>query len=138
MELITDRTEEDVFLRNEKGIYTHIDLNRVESAVKLIMGYIPLLGKMPIDLETKTDWKPHNGFSATDDPTKSQMDRYLKNVAVIRDVFSVPEELPDSMDLLNYKSANKIESVLMEAISKSEAIVKAYFYSGELYAGEGV
>ena len=137
IELITDRTEEDVLLKNAKGIYGYKDLNRVESAVDTINEYLVILGSA-VQMATKTDWKPHDGFSNSDDPVESQMIRYLKNITKIRDVFKISIELPGSMNNLTFEDANRIEAVLRSAISKAEATVQSYFYSGEIYAGEGI
>lgn len=136
IKLITDRTENDVLLRNEKGVYRADDINRVESAVDEINKYLPALG-ISLHLTTKTDWGLHDGFSASADPTESQMTRYIKNVTKIRDVFNIPIVLPASMNALTFDGANKIEEVLETAIAKAEATIQSYFYSGEIYAGEG-
>lgn len=86
-----------------KGAYNYSDLNRVERAVAEISDMLNL------GLVTKTDW------SMRDIPTASEMERYLNNVAVLReqvaDDTSVPE-LPTSMNNLTYTDANNIELVL--------------------------
>lgn len=136
IKLVTDRTENDVLLRNEKGVYKAEDINRVEIAVEEVKKYLSALGSS-VQLSTKTDWELHDGFSASADPTESQMNRYIKNVAKIRDIFNIPIDLPTSMNFLTFDGANKIEEVLETAIAKAEATVQSYFYSGEIYAGEG-
>lgn len=125
MELITDRTQNHVthlkMLRNigwnnltdgqkneylnyaAKGAYNYRDLNRVESAVA------ELAEMLGLTLSTKTDW------GVWDYPTQSEMDRYLGNVAAVRD--ACPDEqnfptLPSSMDRLTYETANNIEKIL--------------------------
>lgn len=86
-----------------KGAYNYSDLNRVERAVAEISDMLGL------GLVTKTDW------SMRDIPTASEMERYLNNVAVLReqvaDDANVPE-LPTSMNNLTYTGANNIELVL--------------------------
>ena len=86
-----------------KGAYNYSDLNRVERAVAEISDMLGL------GLVTKTDW------GMRDIPTASEMERYLNNVAVLReqvaDDASVPE-LPTSMNNLTYTDANNIELVL--------------------------
>lgn len=86
-----------------KGAYNYSDLNRVERAVAEIAD----LGGFR--LVTKTDWK------MWDIPTVSDMERYLNNIAVLRqrvaDDVSVPK-LPTSMNNLTYADVNNIELVL--------------------------
>lgn len=86
-----------------KGAYNFSDLNRVETAVAELA---ELLG---LTLETKTDWTPW------DTPVQADMERYLGNVAAIRDAYPGDAELPSlpvSMIGLNYIGANNIEKVL--------------------------
>lgn len=86
-----------------KGAYNYSDLNRVERAVAEISDVLGL------GLLTKTDW------GMWDIPTASEMERYLNNIAVLRqqvaDDVSVPG-LPTSMNNLTYTDANNIELVL--------------------------
>lgn len=86
-----------------KGAYNYSDLNRVERAVA------ELSDMLNLGLTTKTDW------GMWDIPTASEMERYLNNVAVLRqqvvDDTSVPA-LPTSMNNLTYTDANNIELVL--------------------------
>jgi hypothetical protein len=86
-----------------KGAYNYSDLNRVERAVS------ELSDRLKLGLATKTNW------TMWDIPTTSEMERYLNNVAVLRqqvaDDASVPE-LPTSMNHLTYTDANNIELIL--------------------------
>lgn len=86
-----------------KGAYNYSDLNRVERAVAEISDILGLR------LTTKTNW------GMWDIPAASEMERYLRNVAVLRqqvaDDASVPA-LPTSMNNLTYTDANNIELVL--------------------------
>ena len=86
-----------------KGAYNYSDLNRVERAVAEISDILGL------GLLTKTDW------GMWDIPKASDMERYLGNVAVLReqiaDDTSVPT-LPTSMNHLTYTDANNIELIL--------------------------
>lgn len=135
MTLITDRTEEDSLLGNEKGTYGYSDLNRVENAVSEIAKYFSILGSSA-NMSIKTDWGAPGDFSIDTFPVKSQMERYLSNVEYINMLFAVDLPLPDSMDKLTWDSANMIEEVLRRAAGKISAIINTYRYSGEIYAGE--
>ena len=137
MNLITDRTESDVLLGNEKGIYSHTDLNRVEAAVAEIAAELSAMGYI-IAPTTKTDWGLTGDFSEATWPTEIQMKRYLKNIQEIWNIMPLDdkEELPTSMEKLTWRSANLIEMVLDNACKQVVAIKQAWKYSGELFAGE--
>lgn len=134
MELITDRTESDSLLRNERGIYGYTDLNRVEQAVETIVGLAAQLGK-PLDLEVKTDWG-EPGVFPVNFPTESQMTRYLGNVRTIREVFGISTQLPQTMRRLTWRSANNIEKVLQSALTIADQTIPNFIYCGEVFAGE--
>lgn len=137
MELITDRTEMDVMSGTPKGAYSDTDLNRVENAVKEIGMMLSELG-FSVSLKTKTDWSIVNDFSIDSWPVETQMQRYLKNIDAIKKTLSIQIQIPKSMDLLNWNSANNIERVLQTAYTRIEGIKNSYRYSGELIAGEDV
>lgn len=137
MEFITDRTESDVLLGNEKGTYSFTDLNRVEFAVSQIAEQITELG-YTIRLKTKTDWSLPGDFSVESWPTESQMRRYLQNISDIRKVFLISTQVPETMEKLDWDGANNIEKVLQTAFSRIAGIKQSYRYSGEIYAGEEI
>ena len=137
MELIMDRTESDALLGNEKGVYSFFDMNRVEKAVAEITAEFPSLG-IGFMLATKTDWGLPDDFSGEKWPIASQLRRYLDNVVSIKKLFSVAVRLPESMDKLNWESANNIERVLQTAQSRIQGIKQSYHYSGEVFAGEEI
>lgn len=137
MELITDRTESDVLLGNEKGVYSYTDLNRVESAAAELAAELSNMGYR-INLVTKTDWALPGDFSLDAWPVQSQMERYLRNIRTIRNFFPLEGKgaLPETMDKLTWKSANLIEMILENANAKISAVKQAWKYSGEVFAGE--
>lgn len=137
MELITDRTEMDVISGTPKGVYSVTDLNRVENAVKEIGFMLSDLG-FAVALKTKTDWSIINDFSINSWPVETQMQRYLSNIDAIKKTLSIQIQIPKTMDLLNWSSANNIERVLQTAYTRIEGIKNSYRYSGELIAGEDI
>lgn len=137
MNLITDRTESDALLGNEKGTYSYADLNRVETAVTQIAEQVTALGFV-LSLQTKTDWSLPGDFSVKTWPTESQMKRYLRNIADIKKLFIIPTQIPETMEKLNWNGANNIEEVLQVAFSRITGIKQSYRYSGEIYAGEEI
>ena len=144
MELITDRTQADVdrakelaakgwvgmsadeqaeWLAGLKGTYNHTDLNRVESAVA------ELAEELCLPLKTKTDW------TNWDKPKQSAMERYVRNVKVLRDnapCFADTPKAPNSAVKLTYTKANDIEKILTD-VNKTIPIM---FRSDELFCDE--
>lgn len=112
MELITDRTQEDVLLRNSKGSYGADDLNRVENAVEVLSRELAALGEYCQPLNVKTDWQLVPLFCAGEWPVREQMERYLGNVRQLALAYGLEPQLPQSMERLNWQGANQIESQL--------------------------
>ena len=110
MALVTDRTESDALLGNEKGLYSYTDLNRVETAVSEIVEQFPPLG-VSEQLTVKTDWGLPGDFSAAEWPVASQMARYLGNVAKIKRIFIISSALPNTMENLTWHGANSTKTV---------------------------
>ena len=92
-----------------KGAYNYSDLNRVERAVAEISDIAGL------NLITKTNW------SMWDIPKESDMERYLNNIRLIRERYSVDIELPSTMSGLTYNYANNIEKILLVAYDAATA-----------------
>lgn len=135
MNLITDRTKEDVLLGNEKGKYQASDLNRVEEAV----GYLSLFANAIVSAEpliTKTDWKEPDSFSSNTWPTQKQMERYLSNVASLCESVGISVALPDSIENLTWQGANQIEFALQQVLEYVRSNYQNFQYSGDLFAGE--
>ena len=127
MDLVTNRTE--------GAVYGYTDLNRVESAVKVISEQLPFLG-ISGEMTVKTDWAMPEDYSPEQWPVESQMIRYLKNVEIIKSLFPNYVRLPYSMDRLTWSGANNIEKVLQIAFDRITGIRQTYKYSGEIFAGE--
>ncbi len=145
MDLITDRTSEDVAQGNSKGYYNASDLLRVENAAyalaelyrnlsDLLRAYaaslnVDLTKVLDIDYDVslienltfKRDWASTDTFSTEelaagpDVPTRDDMDRYLSNVRAFQKMLGTSYDLPSSMRFLNIEGANAIEEVLAYA-----------------------
>lgn len=136
MELITDRTEADVLLGNEKGKYRYSDLNRVEKAVEDLRELVKQLDFYP-KLITKTDWGDPGVFSIDHWPTNAQLTRYLKNVTTLCDLVMVEAGgIPQSPDHWDWEGANAIEKALQDVYLRVMGVISTFRYSGELYAGD--
>lgn len=129
---VTDRSRADVVNRTKKGFYNAEDLNRVGHAVEYLTD---LLGEYGYSAPTRprTDWK------AGDIPREQDMKIYLDNIRALMDCYTVLDttpEPPGSMRKLGYEGANAIEQILVDMNFLIINMAAAWFYSGDLYAGE--
>lgn len=132
LSLITDRTRADVENETDKGFYNASDLNRVGAAVEYIADRFTALG-YACPVTVKKDWL------MTDAPTASQMEAYRQNIVTLRGQIAVmasTPEAPASMAGLDYVNANNIEQILFDLDALIDKLIKSWYFSGELYAGE--
>ena len=116
-----------------RGMYTHNDLNRVESAVKSILFLLESAGyKLPV-LTVKTDW------TYTDTVRDTDMERYFGNIDTIRNalaVFPTTPKAPTVREKLNYERANDIEKILLDVHILVTNMTSSWQYAGEIFSGE--
>ena len=132
LSLITDRTRADVANQTDKGFYNASDLNRVGAAVEYIAGRFTALG-YACPVTVKKDWL------TSDAPTASQLETYRQNIVTLRSQIAVmasTPEAPASMAGLNYVKANNIEQILLDLDALIDKLIKSWYFSGEVYAGE--
>ena len=138
--LITDRTQEDVTAKNDKGTYKASDLNRVGAAMNYVAARLREQGYDP-HISPKTDWKDGEWV----DPEAQAV--YLGDLAELRKQFtmmaSTPEVPPrilataiNSNDGLTYTWANDIEKILEDVDYLLTKSIQSRFFSGELFSGE--
>ena len=135
MNLVTDRTLNDVITGTAKGQYTAEDLNRVEQAVAELYGAACALGIYPPGY-FKTDWDSQAVFSPQSWPTQNQMHRYLANIRHLCEGVELAEGLPSTMEKLTWERANRIEEALLLVYPRIGSAVQNFQYSGEIFAGE--
>lgn len=136
LSLITDRTRADVVNQTDKGFYNASDLNRVGAAVEYIAGRFTALG-YACPVTVKKDWLTLD--AQTDAPTASQMETYRQNIVTLRGQIAVMQSTPNapaSMAGLDYVKANNIEQILLDLDALIDKLIKSWYFSGELYAGE--
>lgn len=153
LNLITDRTQADVdrvrqlaqkglgnmtadekteWLNGLKGAYNASDLNRVGAAVAYVAGRLKGYG-YAVSVSPRQDWQ------AADIPTPESMTAYLADVATLRAALTVAAgtpEVPEDMERLTWQEANDIEQILVDVDELLTRMAAAWFYSGDLYAGE--
>lgn len=118
--------------RGPGTFYNASDLNRVGEAIRYLADELFARG-YEIRVSPKTDW------AESDIPLASQMAHYLDDLRSIRETLSQPSttpSLPESMAGLTYTGANDIESILRITDELMQWMDSAYFYAGDLYAGE--
>lgn len=122
--LITDR--------GPGTFYNASDLNRVGEAIRYLADELFARG-YEIRVLPETDW------AESDIPLSSQMAHYLDDLRSIRETLTQPPttpSLPESMAGLTYTGANDIESILRITDELMQWMDSAYFYAGDLFAGE--
>ena len=131
-ELITDRTQADVDAGNAKGTYRASDMNRVGKAVEYVAGRLLECGTS-VDVSPKQDWPE------SDTPTASQLERYRSDVAALRDALAAmptTPRAPATMTGLTCGGANALEKILEDTDVLITNLKAAWFFSGDLFAGE--
>lgn len=86
-----------------------------------------------VTVNPKTDWTEDNV------PTRKQLETYRRNIAELRrqlTVMAATPETPETMRALNYVKANNIERILQDLDTLITNMEQAWFFSGDLYAGE--
>lgn len=126
-------------LARSKGAYNYTDLNRVTEAMdaldESLRGYGYVTGYAPLYISGgRTEWEEG------DIPTQSQMAAYLANVTALRSALTVwadTPSVPADMAGLTYQEANDIETILGIIETLINNMAAAWFYSGDVYSGEG-
>ena len=116
-----------------KGMYTHNDLNRVESTVEQLVALFRDLGYKVPDMYVKTDW------TYEDDIRQRDMNRYLTNIEILRKILRVFRDTPRTptvYERFDYMTANNIEKILYDLLNILENIRSTQVYSGEIVSGE--
>nr|DAH84456.1 MAG TPA: hypothetical protein [Caudoviricetes sp.] len=148
MNLVYDRTAQDVetartqrgtALTPLKGCYNVSDLNRVESAVKLLAAALTSAG-YPVEVTPvlKGSKAEDREWQEGDIVRRAQWMTYLGNVQRLRDAYHTlaeTGELPAPGDKLGYVGANTIEKVLADIDLLLDGMKASYRRCGTFRAG---
>lgn len=118
--------------RGDGTYYNATDLNRVGAAVEYVAGRFQALG-YDFFVSVKKDW------SESDTPTVSQMEVYRQNIATLRQQIAVMQstpKTPETIRQLDYIRANNIEQILLDLDALIDKLIKSWYFSDEMYAGE--
>ena len=117
-----------------KGAYNASDMNRVGVALNYLRDELTSERLMPIvAFDAKTDW------SESDIPTTSDLSHYISCVEIIRSAtvqFPETPRTPNNTRMLNYRSANDIEKILLASEDILYKMRAAWFFVDDLYCGE--
>ena len=138
LELIYDRTAEDVRLGRDKGFYRHTDLNRVQGAAEALRSRFGAAGYdgIPAPSPAFKRWKEN------DIPTASQAAGILRAVRAfsglvpLADAPGLADAVPSSPDRLNWRGANAVEEFLSLLDDSLDRIGSAWLECGEGISGE--
>lgn len=115
-----------------KGAYNYTDLNRVGHNLEYLAGVLTAYGYSTI-VNVRTD------YAIGEWPSPDDMSAYVESVAIIRQALaalSTTPEAPTSMDDGTVTVWNNIEKILADVDALISYMVAAFYYSGELFAGE--
>ena len=82
---------------------------------------------------------PKQDWTVSNIPTAGDMETYISDVAALRGAIAVlasTPPTPDSASGLTWREANDIERILLDVDELLTRMAAAWFYSGDLYAGE--
>jgi len=132
LDLIFDRTPDDVAAGTDKGYYRHTDLNRVQAAVLYVRERYRAAGYDAVPYPSFRTW------AENDVPRFSQMDAYLRAVRSLGGLIPVPDApfLPTTPDRLDWRGANAIEKFLTIMDDSMDRISGAWFYCDEVFSDE--
>lgn len=135
----TARTQRGTTLTPLKGCYNVSDLNRVESAVKLLAAALTSAG-YPVEVTPvlKGNKAEDREWQEGDIVRRAQWSTYLDNVQKLRDAYYTLAEtgqLPAPEDKLGYVGANNIEKVLADIELLIDCMKSSYRRCGTFHAG---
>lgn len=125
--LVTDRTQQDVAQRTQKGFYNVSDVTRVNSYIEYLSDVLDL------NLTVKN-------FSLGQILTREDFDDILDNVNTIRAAWYVSHETPATPIAVNwdYKKANNLEKILYSLDEFYQSVSIDKIYSGTFRAGHQI
>lgn len=116
-----------------RGAYNEWDLNRVGRAVRYLADKYVRSTLSSLNVTARMDWH------VTSIPTTTDMTNLINDIKSIRSTigaYSDTPAAPSSMSKLNYKTANNIEKILIDADRLLNSRTESWRYAGEIISGE--
>lgn len=130
-ELITDRTEADLYYGNPKGKYDYIDYNRLGRAINYIANEARNAG-IAVDITAKTDYTS----TIENSPRVGDIETLFSHFVKIKEVTGLQNEIPTAVDnLLTISGANAVEKLLKDADAILSTAHANAPYSGIIFSG---
>lgn len=131
MNLIYDRTQEDIDKETDKAFIDYVDLNRIKNAIAELKTAAESIGYTFVQDFTKT-------WTISDIRNKTEIDKLKNDLARIRGLIVCPSGTPNvpTTPFADYRSANDTENIIQTVYSLIEGMKIQARYSGEIYAGE--
>lgn len=130
-ELITDRTEADLYYGNPKGKYDYIDYNRLGRAINYIANEARNAG-IAVDITAKTDYTS----TIENSPRVGDIETLFSHFVKIKEVTGLQNEIPTAVDnLLTISGANAVEKLLKDADAILLTAHANAPYSGIIFSG---
>lgn len=133
LDLVTDRTLEDVQRKNAKGTYNASDMNRVSTAVEMLR---PLFLRYGYDVGDPIALRV---WAVNDLPRLSEAEAFLQNVLAFDGHFRYADSmyaLPKTIRNITYVDANNIEKFIAAMPDVFDRMAAAWFYADEPICGE--
>ena len=131
-ELITDRTEGDLYYGNPKGKYDYVDYNRLGRAINYVANEARNAGISMEDISAKTDYT----VSIENSPRVGDIQTIFAYLAKIKEVTGLQNELATAVDdLLTINGANAVEKLLKDADAVLSTAHANAPYSSMIYSG---
>ena len=122
----------DEWMDGLKGAYNASDLNRVGNDILYLAQEYVGYG-YAVEASVRTDWECSS--SRIDTPTLSEMSALIAALNSLKEAAALDDDVPESMDNLDFEKANKIEEILLHAYEVLNNMINSFLYSGEDYAG---
>ena len=133
IEPITDRTQNDIDKKKDKGYLSYADLNRIESNTEYIKGLLMSYGYDGIAVCDIT----FKSWSIGDVLTRNDADRIRNNITNLITAFHSLGETQNivSNNTFNYQQINILEFDLRELEKYISIMSKSFDYQGTTYCG---
>ena len=127
--LIYDRTQMDLTNLTSKAYYNYTDLNRIEQWCEYLSKILNNYNYF-VNIVTKTNW------TMLDLPTQSEMERIRGNINTLKEAYFSFTQIPENLEYMTIEKANDIEKILYEINELLENMIRAFYYSNDLFCGE--